>query len=224
VGSVDLLLAVSVAAGAGGGALGWLGHVLWGRRSTSRTVPVGTAAMTPERPTSSVQPMTMNRPSDSSLEGIPAQAPISPLQAPPIVWSPPERAAQASTGEASAGIGLAARVILHLARLGRLGPDDLAKVGSTQQGIAAALQVSQGSLVRVLQRLVAGEMVSVERRHVARISRRLKVYTLTGRGESAARDLRHRRIDTLRPRPQDTWAAGGVPKDRSGTEKDRLGA
>jgi len=51
------------------------------------------------------------------------------------------------------GLGLARRVILHLSGRGRFGHDEVARLGFTQQGMAAALSTRQGSLVRVLQRL-----------------------------------------------------------------------
>jgi hypothetical protein len=96
-------------------------------------------------------------------------------------------------GEPGEGIGLASRVILHLSTLGQLGVNDLAMVESTQHGMVVALEVRQGSLVRVLRRLEAGEVIEVERRYVARVNRRLKVYRLTALGEATARDLRHPR-------------------------------
>jgi DNA-binding MarR family transcriptional regulator len=95
-------------------------------------------------------------------------------------------------GDPGRGIGLAARVIVYLSSLGRLGPNDLAQVGHTQQGMVAALGVHQGSLVHVLQTLLAGEVVEVERQFVVGPNRRCKVYRLTALGESAARDLTHR--------------------------------
>ena len=91
------------------------------------------------------------------------------------------------------GIGLAARVILHLADLSRLGPNDMANLSSTQQGMVAELGVRQDSLVKVLQRLVAGNAVIVDRRFVLAVNRRMKVYRLSTFGESVARDLRHSR-------------------------------
>jgi DNA-binding PadR family transcriptional regulator len=87
------------------------------------------------------------------------------------------------------GIGLAARVILYLAALGRLRPNDIAGPDRTQQGMVAALGARQGSIVRVLQRLHAGNVITVERRFVLGPNRRMKVYHLTALGEAAAGSL-----------------------------------
>jgi DNA-binding PadR family transcriptional regulator len=107
------------------------------------------------------------------------------------------------------GKGLAARVLLHLGKQARLGPNDLAQIESTQEGMASALGVWQGSLVRVLQRLKAGGGVSVERRFVAGANRRMKVYALTEIGKSAAYDLRHR--DLSDPPPPIEGVEGRTP-------------
>jgi DNA-binding PadR family transcriptional regulator len=104
------------------------------------------------------------------------------------------------------GIGLAARVILHLFRLGRLGLNDVARAGYTQQGMVEELEVRQSTLVSVLKDLLAGEIISVERRFVERINRRVKVYTLTATGVSAARDL----IVTSETLPESPTPSGWV--------------
>jgi len=88
----------------------------------------------------------------------------------------------------------AGRVILHLASLGRLGNDDVAKLGYTQRGMTEALGIPQGALAKVLSRLQEADIVESHRMHVSGEPRRLKVYRLTGLGESVARDLRHRPI------------------------------
>jgi DNA-binding PadR family transcriptional regulator len=90
----------------------------------------------------------------------------------------------------SQGIGLAARVIVHLSALARLGPNDVATLSYTQQGMAAAFEVRHSSLVKVLFSLMAGDVVSVQRRFVGDANRRMKVYELTPKGAAAARDLR----------------------------------
>ncbi len=111
-------------------------------------------------------------------------------------------------GSPTHGIGLAARVILHLARLGRIGVNDVAGVEFTQQGMAAALGVRQGSLVKVLQRLRAGDVVSMERRYVAGADRHLKVYRLTALGESTARNLQRRSLEPMRREVPSERASG----------------
>jgi DNA-binding PadR family transcriptional regulator len=116
-------------------------------------------------------------------------------------------------GDPGTGIGLAARVILHLGELARLGPNDVAPFERTQPGMIQALDVRQPSLVKVLQRLRVGEVVEVERRFVGRTSRRMKVYRLTALGESAARDLRHRApLPVPSPAPNDGWVAAPAPE------------
>jgi DNA-binding PadR family transcriptional regulator len=92
-------------------------------------------------------------------------------------------------------------VILHLAGLGRLAYDDVGLIGHTQAGMSEALGIRQGTLTKVLSRLVAAKVVEVDRRHVHGEPRRLNVYRLTALGESVARDVRHHRKAT---EPSDT--------------------
>jgi hypothetical protein len=68
------------------------------------------------------------------------------------------------------GIGLAARVILHIAGLNHLSPNDVAGLEYTQQGMAAVFGVRQSSLVKVLKSLLAGDALSVERRVTTQLS------------------------------------------------------
>ncbi len=119
-------------------------------------------------------------------------------------------------GDPNEGIGLAARVIVHLSRLDRLGPNDVARLDSTQQGMVAAFDVRQGSLVKVLQRLLAGAVISVERRYVADANRHMKVYRLTALGESTARNLNRRTLEPPRPNREGNWVVGRAVGDRSG--------
>jgi DNA-binding MarR family transcriptional regulator len=81
---------------------------------------------------------------------------------------------------------------VHLASLGRLGNDHVARRGYTQQGIVDALGIPQGTVAKVLDRLEAADVVEVDLRHVSGEPRRLKVYRLTALGESVARDIRQR--------------------------------
>lgn len=87
-------------------------------------------------------------------------------------------------------LGLSVRVVLHLARQGRLGSDEVAPPGFTQSGISQALGRPQSVFAKVLQRLEASGVTSHDTRHVKGAPRRLKVYRLTALGESLARDLR----------------------------------
>jgi DNA-binding PadR family transcriptional regulator len=202
-----------------GGAVGWIGHYLWTRRAPLASVPSGTH---PPQPA----PAVVSKPAD------PIPAPDVLVAANPVASIPPTAAAPATVSRpaASEGVGLARRVITHLSRLGRIGPDDVAPVGFTQQGMAAALEVRQGTLVKVLQRLRAADVLTVDRRHVSGVDRRLNVYRLTSLGESIAQDLRHRPrgpqpaappnewVDvSSRPRPSE-WTRDSAP---SGSDSSR---
>ena len=88
------------------------------------------------------------------------------------------------------GLRVSQRIVLHLARQGALHDNDVATVGYTQAGMANALGVRQNALTNVLTRLMAAQILRVELRHVSGQPRRLKVYSLTNRGEALARDLR----------------------------------
>lgn len=106
-------------------------------------------------------------------------------------------------------------MILHLAAIGRIGPDDLGLPGNTQRGMSEALGVRQGNLTKILSRLESAELVEVHRRHVRGEPRRLKVYRLTGLGESVARDLRHRTgAGSPHPAAPEPAPAPGVPADK----------
>ena len=118
----------------------------------------------------------------------------------------------ASSRDPNDGIGLAARVILHLAGLGGLGPNDVAVLDSTQQGMVARLEVRQSSLGRVLQLLEVGELVGVERRFVVDARRRMKVYRLTELGESTARNLRRNASVPPHPAAASGWVSGRVER------------
>ncbi|HTT25876.1 MAG TPA: hypothetical protein VMH90_02785 [Thermoplasmata archaeon] len=84
-------------------------------------------------------------------------------------------------------------ILLHLGRLGRPMPDELADPTRTQAGMSAHLGLPQNVESPVLRRLAAAGAVAVEVRHVGGGRRRPKVYRLTDRGESVVRELRRRR-------------------------------
>ncbi|MCI4322929.1 MAG: PKD domain-containing protein [Thermoplasmata archaeon] len=92
------------------------------------------------------------------------------------------------------------RVVLHMVRQGALRPDEVAPNGLTQAGMAEELSVGQNSLTNVLRRLETAGVVHSDVRHVRGRPRRLKVYTLTPRGESIAKELRSRRSPLPPPR------------------------
>ncbi len=87
---------------------------------------------------------------------------------------------------------LSQRVILHIYMQGRLSPGEIAPFDLCQRGMTERLSVSQGSLTKSLQRLRVAGVVVDDRRHVAGMQRRLKVYRLSPLGETLARDLRRR--------------------------------
>lgn len=86
-------------------------------------------------------------------------------------------------------------LVRHLAGLPRLGPNDLPTADWTQAGIASSIGAGQSAVSRVLQRLVAAGIVSVETRHVEGSVRRLRIYRLTERGERLGRALREAPAD-----------------------------
>ena len=100
------------------------------------------------------------------------------------------------------------RILLVLAREGRLGDDTLVRPVRTQAGLVDALASNQSAVSKVLRRLVAAELLTEERRHVAGRNQRLKVYALTRRGEQLARELARRRNVSLLPKLS---AEGEVP-------------
>jgi len=153
-------------AGVVGAALGWLAHALYLRLTSTRIRA------------SLDQPPPPARTSDSGPELVPP----TPRVIPP----------SALRRSASRRADTAGRVIAHLASVGRLGADDVAMRGHTQQGIAEALGIPQGTVAKVLVRLAAADVVEVSLRHVTGEARRLKAYRLTSLGESVAKDIRRR--------------------------------
>jgi len=94
---------------------------------------------------------------------------------------------------------LSHRLLVRLAELGHLAPEDTPDARWTQQGLGESLGAQQNRVSNVLRRLVAAGVIEVETRHVLGRSRRVKVYRLTPRGDSLARA--YRREVTGGPRP-----------------------
>ena len=84
------------------------------------------------------------------------------------------------------------RILLHIARQGRYGPQEIAPKSLSQAGMVEALGVTQGAIVGVLQRFVAGGVLTVSREHARGVDRRVKVYRLTPYGESVVDEIRRR--------------------------------
>jgi PKD repeat protein len=108
-----------------------------------------------------------------------------------VVAAPSAKVARART--ASAKPRLSHRVLLHLASLPRLGPDDIATKAFTQAGMVEALGIQQSPLSNVLRRLAYSGLVVQEVGHVQGVSRRVNIYRLTPKGETFAARLRARR-------------------------------
>lgn len=87
---------------------------------------------------------------------------------------------------------LSIRIVAHLARVGPPSESGLVRQESTQQGMAVALAVTQGAVSKVLEKLVAVELVRREQLHVPGRVRRVRVYSLTRRGEVLLEEMRAR--------------------------------
>jgi DNA-binding PadR family transcriptional regulator len=96
-----------------------------------------------------------------------------------------------SVGAPSAAtLKLSQRIILHIQAQGRPTSEYVAAFALSQAGMGEALGQPQNHLAKALARLVAGGVLTVDRRHVSGKPRRLLVYHLTPLGEALARDLR----------------------------------
>jgi DNA-binding MarR family transcriptional regulator len=173
-----------IAAAAVGAVVGGLVHWLWRQFRTRRRVPASPETFPPVGPGS--QGAT-RADLDGEHLGPPSRRELPVSSGTGVGAGDRSLASGDSPAE---GLGLARRVIAHLYGLGALGPNDLGQPGQTQEGMARALAVRQGSLARVLQRLLAAEALIVEHRHVSGRDRRLMVYALTPLGEAIARDIR----------------------------------
>jgi PKD repeat protein len=113
--------------------------------------------------------------------------------------SPEEMAgASASRPGAEDTRSLSERILVHLYWYGRAKIDGVARVDSSQAGMARRLGVAQNSSSKALRRLVDAGAVRAELQHVPGAPRRLKTYSLTARGEAVARRIRAE--DGQRPR------------------------
>lgn len=87
---------------------------------------------------------------------------------------------------AEAELQTSARLVLFLAGRPRLGPGDVPTSDYTQAGLAAALGASQGSIARIVGRLVEGGVLRTDQAHIRQRFRRLHFYRLTPLGELLA--------------------------------------
>lgn len=102
-------------------------------------------------------------------------------------WGSP-LGAEGSEGR-RAPLSLSQRIVLHLASQGTLRREDVAPLAFTQEGMALVLHRGQSVFVKSLHRLEATGHVKVEVRYVQGESRQRKVYLLTTKGETLAREL-----------------------------------
>jgi DNA-binding MarR family transcriptional regulator len=82
------------------------------------------------------------------------------------------------------------RVVVALGDAGPPGDNGSARRGSTQQGLAERLGVTQGAVSKVLSRMMAADVVREDRRHVSGLDRRVRVYSLTVVGQELEREIR----------------------------------
>jgi len=148
-------------------------------RRTSRADPIGNGMALPEPPPTIQLTVSL----------------------PPTIGRPSYPSVSVSSDQ----VRLSERIVVVLAREGRLGEESPLRPVRTQAGLVESLGSNQSAVSKVLRRLVAAELLSVERRHVPGRSQRLKVYALTRRGELLAREVaRRRNLSLLPPRPVET--------------------
>jgi PKD repeat protein len=124
-------------------------------------------------------------------------ASTSPELVSPVVFgvsaSPPDATttvAGPNRSDASSDPRLSERILAHLYWRGRTDSHGVPRFEATQNGIAEALGLRQSVVSKVVSRLVAAGVLRTELLHVTGARRRVKVYTLTARGEAFARSLR----------------------------------
>jgi DNA-binding MarR family transcriptional regulator len=117
----------------------------------------------------------------------------------PAVIARPDQPARRASERRQAGerpdeesLKISYRIVLHIARQGRIGPHELAPDTVTQAGMADALKVGRGALSNALRRLSDGGVLEVRTSHVRGQPTRRKVYQLTSEGEQLVRELRRR--------------------------------
>jgi hypothetical protein len=119
-----------------------------------------------------------------------------PSRTPVAVVGPSPRDAAGKAGATGAteeeGLRISYRILLYIARQGRLGPGEVAPESLTQAGMAEALEVGRSGLSNALRRLSDGGVLAVRSAHVRGRPTRLKVYQLTSEGEQVVQELRRR--------------------------------
>jgi hypothetical protein len=118
----------------------------------------------------------------------------------PPPWEPPSTVPAGLPGSFEERVRLSIKVVVILDHWRPTDNNGSARREMTQQGLAVTLSVTQGAISKVLNRLVAADMVRTDRRHVAGLARRVRVYSLTRDGETLAREIRGR-FGLPSPRP-----------------------
>ncbi len=130
----------------------------------------------------------------NSLEGPgglgPAPRPPEGALASPMAMPSPPPMPSAGPPALSTPSRITDALLLHLVGLPKLYPSDIPTRSWTQAGIAEEIGAGQSAVSRILRRLVAAGVVTVETRHVAGSPRRVRIYRLTDRGERLGRALR----------------------------------
>jgi hypothetical protein len=108
----------------------------------------------------------------------------------PPPWEPPSTVPAGLPGSFEERVRLSIKVVVLLDHWGPPDDNGSARREMTQQGLAETLSVTQGAISKVLNRLVAADVVRADRRHVAGLARRVRVYSLTRDGETLAREIR----------------------------------
>jgi DNA-binding MarR family transcriptional regulator len=167
------------------------GLVLWwffGRARTPTRSPPARPGDAP--PTTSVE---AGRPSEANLLREPhPTTPVGPEMPPtgPRGYPRPEIGKPSRWED---GLRSSERILLHIARQGAVGPEEVAPRALCQAGMIEALGVKQGALTGVLRRLVSARVLQESREHVRGMDRRVKVYRLTPAGDRLILQLRTRR-------------------------------
>jgi DNA-binding PadR family transcriptional regulator len=113
-----------------------------------------------------------------------------PGQSSPPPWEPPSTVPAGLPGSFEERVRLSIKVVVLLDHWGPPDNNGSARREMTQQGLAETLSVTQGAISKVLIRLAAADVVRTNRRHVAGLARRVRVYSLTRDGERLAREIR----------------------------------
>ncbi|MCI4355836.1 MAG: PKD domain-containing protein [Thermoplasmata archaeon] len=172
--SLGIIVGIAILAGA-------VIVLAWRRRSPRDGPPTPPSAQPADHAPAHFGPGAVPGPA-----GLPASLAGAEIASEPLAGS----AGSPDTAESdAAGATLSNQILVHLLRQGRSDPGAPNLPGLTQDGIAGGLGRPQASFVRSLQRLEKSGYVVSRTDHVSGRARRVKVYELTPRGESAARRL-----------------------------------